>query len=140
MQRTFPDVDVSLASTACSSPSSAEGGPLRHLVRIVGLLLAYTVQSAKKGDHIAAILALPDDIQGTLMATIEEVLAEMAGDAEEEGQESNAAASAATETVAEAAESATPARLVFSPTGSNRSHRATPSAVQVVGLTSPAAR
>lgn len=49
------------------------------LPRLVTLLLAWTVQSSKRGEYVSHILGLPDDAQEVLMTLIQGVLAEVGG-------------------------------------------------------------
>jgi hypothetical protein len=113
--RTFPDLD----------PSSLSPPSLPSLVRVASLLLAFTVQSHKKADHINAILALPEDIQMVLMETIENVLTEVGGGDEDEEDDG-----ATDENEAPAA--ASPATRTAVPTPAA-------SAAKVAGMTSPTA-
>jgi hypothetical protein len=115
--RTFPDLD----------PSSLSPPSLPSLVRVASLLLAFTVQSHKKADHINAILALPEDIQMVLMETIENVLTEVGGGDEEEDEEDDGATDEN-----EAPAAASPATRAAVPTPAA-------SAAKVAGMTSPTA-
>lgn len=80
--REWHGVDGVLAAT-----HAQEEAGLSHLVRVAGLLLAWTVQSEKREEYINKIMELNDDVQMVLMEMIEAVLEEVAapGAASEEG-------------------------------------------------------
>ena len=88
MQRTFSDIDITIADT-CTSTSNYHDTNMTHFIQLLQLLLAYTVQYNNKDEHINTILSLEEQYQSILMEMVEEILSTIATDTDSNDNDDN---------------------------------------------------